>query len=289
MTVHYRRAARQTVPTRQPRATICRAIVSEAGRLRGSALIPIHAVCGLAAGIACGAYFAAAPYDPGFGTDAFFQILGAFMPLMVAIIVALNIETEREAGDMANLLGVPSRRLGLTAKIMVLWILGLLALVLAALAFRLPMALAGRAGTPVSALALAILGIAGGSLCLYLLAIALAMRFGRNLTIAVGVVGTGTAIGSLGGLLNGLYSHTLAGAGPTGVSRWIPFTWPARFGSLGIEQALALTMPGGDGLRVSIGVTALDNLVPCLDFTLALAVALMLWIGWFEDRHKSSD
>lgn len=190
---------------------------------------------------------------------------------------------------MANLLGIPSRRLGLTAKIMVLWILGLLALVLAALAFRLPMALAGRAGTPVSALALAILGIAGGSLCLYLLAIALAMRFGRNLTIAVGVVGTGTAIGSLGGLLNGLYSHTLAGAGPTGVSRWIPFTWPARFGSLGIEQALALTMPGGDGLRVSIGVTALDNLVPCLDFTLALAVALMLWIGWFEDRHKSSD
>ena len=271
--------------------TVGRVVASEIVRLHGSVLIAIHVVCGLAAGLVCGAYFAAAPYDPGLETDAFFQVLGAFMPLMAAIVVAINIETEREAGDMANLLGIPSRRLGLAAKILVLWFLGLLALALAALAYCLPMALAGGAGAPISAVALATLGMAGGSLCLYLFSIALALRLGRNTTIAIGVLlGTGISISSLGGLFNGLYGRTLSGVESTpGISQWIPFTWPTRFGSLGIEQALALTMPGGEGLRASIGVTAVDNLVSCLVLTLTLGLALLLWIGRFEDRCKVSD
>ena len=191
---------------------------------------------------------------------------------------------------MANLLGIPSRRLGLAAKVLVLWLLGLLALALAALAYCLSVALAGGAGAPITAVALATLGMAGGSLCLYLFSIALALRFGRNTTIAIGVLGTGISISSLGGLFNGLYGRTLSGVESTpGISQWIPFTWPTRFGSLGIEQALALTMPGGKGLRASIGVTAVDNLVPCLVLTLTLGLALLLWIGRFEDRRKVSD
>ena len=227
--------------------TVGRVVASEIVRLHGSVLIAIHVVCGLAAGLVCGAYFAAAPYDPGLETDAFFQVL-------------------------------------------VLWLLGLLALALAALAYCLPMALAGGSGAPISAVALATLGMAGGSLCLYLFSIALALRFGRNATIAIGVLGTGISISSLGGLFNGLYGRTLSGVESTpGISQWIPFTWPTRFGSLGIEQALALTMPGGEGLRASIGVTAVDNLVPCLVLTLTLGLALLLWIGRFEDRRKVSD
>lgn len=102
------------------------------------------------------------------------------MPLMAAIVVAINIETEREAGDMANLLGIPSRRLGLAAKVLVLWLLGLLTLALAALAYCLSVALAGGTGAQITAVALATLGMAGGSLCLYLFSIALAPRLGRN-------------------------------------------------------------------------------------------------------------
>ena len=167
--------------------TAGRVVASEIVRLHGSVLIAIHVVCGLAAGLVCGAYFAAAPHDPGLETDAFFQVLGAFMPLMAAIVVAINIETEREAGDMANLLGIPSRRLGLAAKVLVLWLLGLLTLALAALAYCLSVALAGGTGAPITAVALATLGMAGGSLCLYLFSIALALRLGRNTTIAIGV------------------------------------------------------------------------------------------------------
>ena len=56
------------------RMTFLRALRSELMRLARSPLAPAHGVCALAGGLACGAYFAVAPWDPSMGTDAYVQL-----------------------------------------------------------------------------------------------------------------------------------------------------------------------------------------------------------------------
>ena len=76
------------------RMTLPRAVHSEAFRLARSPLAPVHLVCALTGGIACGAYFAYAPWDPAFGADAYVQLLGALMPLMASIVCGLNMDVQ---------------------------------------------------------------------------------------------------------------------------------------------------------------------------------------------------
>ncbi len=113
------------------RMTLWRAVLSECVRLKRSPLIALHLACGLIAGVACGAYFGVAPWDPRLGTDAFVQLIGALMPLMVAIVCGLDVDGEREASGLANLLAVPSRRIALAARVLVLWLLGIIAMAVA--------------------------------------------------------------------------------------------------------------------------------------------------------------
>lgn len=113
------------------RMSLWRAVLSECVRLKRSPLIALHLACGLIAGVACGAYFGVAPWDPRLGTDAFVQLIGALMPLMVAIVCGLDIDGEREASGLSNLLALPSRRIALAARVLVLWLLGIIAMAVA--------------------------------------------------------------------------------------------------------------------------------------------------------------
>ena len=86
----------------EPRMTLPHALRAEALRLHHSPLVPLHLACALAAGMACGAYFAYAPWDASMGADAFVQFLGAMMPLMVGIICGLDADGEGEAIGRAH-------------------------------------------------------------------------------------------------------------------------------------------------------------------------------------------
>ena len=107
-----------------PRMTLSRALLSEGLRLARSPLTAVHLVCGLAAGLACGEYFSVARWDPALGADAYVQFLGAFMPLMSAIVCGLAVDEERAAGRLANLTAVPSRGRAVAAKLLALVALG---------------------------------------------------------------------------------------------------------------------------------------------------------------------
>ena len=139
-----------------------RALRSEAVKLRRSPLVPLHLALALALGLAAGAYFGYAPWDSLLGADAFFQLLGAGAPLLTGLSCGLALDAEREAGECANLLGVPSRRIALTAKAAALWLLGLSAAVVAALAFFALVTAAGRATPPLATCLAAAGGVAAG-------------------------------------------------------------------------------------------------------------------------------
>ena len=127
-----------------PRMTLSRALLSEALRLARSPLTAVHLVCGLAAGLACGEYFSVARWDPALGADAYVQFLGAFMPLMSAIVCGLAVDEERAAGRLANLTAVPSRGRAVAAKLLALVALGAAALAVALGVFGVVLAVAGR-------------------------------------------------------------------------------------------------------------------------------------------------
>lgn len=270
---------------RTERMTLLRALRSEALRLACSPLAPVHLACALTGGIACGAYFAYAPWDPAFGADAYVQLLGALMPLMASIVCGLNMDEERRAGRLANLTGAPSRAVAIAAKAAVLWAAGALALLLAMSIFASALALTGRLSLGAETLGLATAGICLGSVPLYLLFIAIALQSGRNAAIGAGAAGLGIGLFSVGGLAHGLMTGELTAASG-GVLGLIPFSWPARLGSLAVEAGIARATEAAQAAAISSLAWALA--IAAVVLTIAGLAALIAWFNRFEGGRNDA-
>lgn len=268
-----------------PRITLLRALRSELVRLVGSPLVPLHLVLGLGLGLAAGAYFGAGTWDALLGADAFFQLLGAGAPLLVGISCGLAADAEREAGEYVNLLGVASRRRVLAAKAITLLALGVVAAALAAASFSAVLAACGKAVPGAGAMACAVLGIAAGSAGLYAVCLAVALRWGRNASIALGAVGLVVALACLGGLANGLVTGTFSGAFAVEITAWVPFTWPARLASLAVELSIA-----GDPAVAAVLGRALGLVGAfCGGSTLTVLACAAFLADRFEPRGHAAD
>lgn len=265
---------------RVSRMSLWRGVLSECVRLRRSPLIALHLACGLIAGIACGAYFGVAPWDPRLGSDAFVQLVGALMPLMVAIVCGLDVDGEREASGLANLLAVPSRRIALAARVLVLWLLGVIAVAVALGSFSAVLGAFGRDGFSAGVYARAAVGMAAGSLVLYVVSVWLALALGRNAAIGVGAAGLACALFAVGGLAHGLVTGELTAAS-SGVLGYVPFAWAERLGSLLVELGMATDT----GLRAVIWQLEVASVL-ALVVTAICLVVLLVWIGFFEEGRK---
>lgn len=266
-----------------PHMTLVRTLRSELQRLARSPLLVAHIACGIAGGVACGAYFAVSRWDPAMGADAFAQFLGALMPLMSGIACGLAIDEERAAGHLANLTALPSRSLAIMAKLAALLLMAALALGLAFSLFAAIIAAAGRLTLGPAPMILACTGVLAGSIPLYMLALALSLRFGRNAAIGVGAAGTLVAFFSVGGLAHGLMTGQLTGAMPS-ILAFVPWSWAARLGSLGFEGFIAA---GRDASQAAaVGSAALGTAAACAALSLVAAAILIFWFSRFEDRHS---
>lgn len=265
---------------RVSRMSLWRAAISECVRLRRSPLIALHLACGLIAGVACGAYFGVAPWDPRLGTDAFVQLIGALMPLMVAIVCGLDVDGEREASGLANLLAVPSRRIALAARVLVLWLLGFIAVAVALGSFSVVLGAFGRDGFSAGVYARSAVGMAAGSLVLYVVSVWLTLALGRNAAIGVGAAGLACALFAVGGLAHGLVTGELTAAS-SGVLGYVPFAWAERLGSLLVELGMAT----GAGLRAVIWQLEVTS-VFALAVTAIALIALLAWVGSFEEGRR---
>ena len=265
---------------RVSRMSLWRAAISECVRLRRSPLIALHLACGLIAGVACGAYFGVAPWDPRLGTDAFVQLVGALMPLMVAVVCGLDVDGEREASGLANLLAVPSRRIALAARVLVLWLLGVIAVAVALGSFSVVLGAFGRDGFSAGVYARSAVGMAAGSLVLYVVSVWLALALGRNAAIGVGAAGLACALFAVGGLAHGLVTGELTAAS-SGVLGYVPFAWAERLGSLLVELGMAT----GAGLRAVIWQLEVTS-VFALAVTAIALIALLAWVGSFEEGRR---
>lgn len=272
-----------------PRASLRRALASEVARLRRSPLVALHLLLACALGVVAGWYFGTTPWDSRLACDAFVQLLGAAAPLLVGLACGLSVDAEREAGDYANLLGVPSRARALLAKALVLLALGVAAAALAVGIFAAIMAVCGRVLVSPAALVCAVLGTGAGAAALYLLALGVALIWGRNAAIAAGAASLVVALMSIGGLANGLVTGTLSGGMTSGLA-WLPLLWPVRLASLPVELAIAGTDAVAQGAAVAPGLAAslAAALTSCAGITVLLAIAACWAINRFEDRRRAA-
>lgn len=128
-------------------------------------------------------------------------------------------------------------------------------------------------GRAVAAKLLALAALGAGAL-----AVALGV-FGAVLAvIGAGAAGMLLAFFSVGGLAHGLMTGELTGALATPLS-WVPFAWPARLGSLGVEAFIDAARAAGPLLT-----TALAGLV----LTLAADAVLLAWFCRFEDGRADA-
>lgn len=260
--------------------TLPRAVRAEWIRLRRAPLVALHLVCAVLAGLGCGLYFAFSPWDTALGADAYAQLLGAMMPLMVGIVCGLDVDAEGTATRFSSLLAVPSRGRAVAARIFILWLLGALTLALSVMIFAVFIVSSGRLGLGAGAYAGMVLGLAFGSLPLYLIFYAVALRWGRNVTIGVGTVGLLLAVFSVGGLAHGLVTGTLTTA-QVNFLTWLPTSWAVLLGSLPVELSIA---SGGAG---SLSAAAIAGSLGawsgiCAAVSLILAGLLIVWISHFE-------
>ena len=127
-----------------------------------------------------------------------------------------------------------------------------------------------------------------GSAPLYILSSWLALRFGRNAAIGVGAVGLLLAFFSIGGLAHGLMTGELTGAYP-GILGYIPLTWSARLGSLGVENGMVSLSLGahieGSVMNVAahVHVQTLLTAGLCLALSAAALIVLLTWFNRFEE------
>lgn len=264
-------------------------IESEFIRLRRSSLVALHVALALALGLAAGWYFAATSWDSLLAYDAFVQLLGAGASLLAGIACGLSAETERNAGEYANMLGHPSRCRAFAAKGIVLLGLGSLACLCALVLFAGTMALAGKPIPSITTVALSFVALAAGSGTLYVISMATALAWGRNAAIAVGALGFTIALASLGGLGNGLVTGTLSASLAPLALVLVPFTWPARLASLSVELPLAAAMPYADEMTHILTANALVSVaVAALGTAIAIA-AWLIWVERFEDRRRARD
>ena len=269
--------------------TFARALLSEAVRLRRSPLIALHLVLATSLGVLAGWYFSYAAWESLLGTDAFFQLIGAAAPLLVGISCGLAVDAEREAGDYANLLGVPSRRVALAAKGAALFALGLAAAVLAAVLFFGVLTFAGRDVPSLVVCLGAALGIALGCVFLYAAFVWIALRFGRNASIGLGALGLIVALATMGGLANGLVTGTLSGSFGIDAALFVPFSWPSRIASLAVELAIAGPLGFGAETSALLAAALARVVVACGAATVVLAVLLLARANRFEDRRRTAE
>lgn len=276
----------------ETRMTLGRAVRSELVRLRRSPLVPLHLALAVSLGLGAGAYFGATPtWDARLGADAFFQLLGAGAPLLCGLSCGLAADAEREAGDYANLMGTPSRRCALAAKAGVLLVLGVLSAALSAALFCGITAACGRVAMDGLAAVAAVAGVAAGSVALYALMLAVALRFGRNAAIGLGAIGFMVAIGTLGGLANGLVTGTLVAGFSAGLAAAVPFAWPARLASIVVELPLAeeaAAMGGVSQVGELTGALALVGSV-CAVVTVAAVVLALALAHRFERVYHAGE
>jgi len=192
----------------------------------------------------------------GQAPTAFFGCMLAAFPVLIGIVTGLSAEQEAEAGHSQELLFHPSRLQALFSKVVLFLLLGSMALFLAAFGFSVSFSAAFHITFfAVSTYLSLILVMLLCNLFTYIFHWFLSLRFGKNVSIGVGIVES----------ILGMLLLTVLG---NGIWPFVPCAWGFR---------LLRTLLTHGTLSVAFG----GKLLAMVFIPVLTALALLLFVLWF--------
>ena len=170
---------------------------------------------------------------------AFAQIIAIAFPFVISIVCQIVAEQELQAGHFQNMLTLPDRRKTIFSKFAILLLSGLFSVALSTVLFGVPFSYITGIKLPVKFFVFIPIVLWASNIMIYGLHLILAFRFGRNLGISIGVMGS---------LLSALLQTGI------GTGRWffIPYGLGIRFA----ESALIFifNLPSVGNREIQIGI-----------------------------------
>lgn len=197
---------------------------------------------------------------------AFFQILAMAYPFVISIVCDIVSEQEISAGNCQNILTLPHRRKVINSKLLILLFFSLFSVMLSSLLFALLLPTLGiETELSLSVFFVPTLVLWGSNIVFYALYLLLAFRFGRNVCIGIGV---------LGSLLTALMQTGLG----TGLWYVIPYGISIRLTECSLESAMNISM------RIN---KEIETAVICdIIMTVVLLVTLIAWFSNYSGKQR---
>lgn len=192
---------------------------------------------------------------------AFTQIIAIAFPFVISIVCQIVAEQELQAGSFQNMLTLPSRSKAVFSKLVILLLAGLFSTALSIALFGVPFLYMTGHKLPVEFYALIPIVLWVSNIILYGLHMILAFRFGKNLGISIGVIGS---------LLSALLQTGL------GDGRWyfIPYGLGVRFAEGALTYLFNLTPVGNTENQIGI--------IFCIVATCGIMGLIALWFSRYS-------
>ncbi len=195
-------------------------------------------------------YYSFSPWDENSKLIVFYQALGTGLPLLIGVFTAGMMEQEQNAGSFHNMLTIPQKLTAFLAKLVILLVLGLSALIFTSLIFGIR----GSMGLCIRASLVLWLS----SLPIYIWQMILAFRFGKGVSIA-------------GGIISGLVSALFITSMGEFIWKYVFISWTGRM----VQTYLKTILGNSSGAPGSIGLLYAI-------FTLFSVIYYLLWSYHWE-------
>ncbi|MGN1165281.1 MAG: lantibiotic immunity ABC transporter MutG family permease subunit [Lachnospiraceae bacterium] len=172
------------------------------------------------------AYYSLSVWSENTKIIAFYQAVGAGFPVLIGIFTASIMEQEQNAGVFQNLLSLQKKTLAFLSKVILLLIFSLFSILLAAGIFCFGFyIILGCSTVSIVTYMMAALIMWCGSIPLYIWQMLLAFRFGKGVSIGVGIIS---------GLVSALMLTNLG----MFVWKYVPVSWTGRLPYIYLQFAL---------------------------------------------------
>lgn len=247
---------------------IGRLLKSEAIRLERTPLLWVHLIVPLLGAAVFLGYYSFSGWGSAAKVQAYLQVVSCSWPFLCGIICALAEEMEAEGG-WQNFLILPQRKYqALLAKWLVLLVAGFMACLLAVVGFAAVYRFFPE-GTvfPFSVYLQEAVLIWLGQAVVYLLHLALSLRFGKTVSIGVGTAGSLLAFLMLTGLGDGIWM-------------FFPWAWSCR------GCSYLLLYAAGSGQNFTLSPSVKMGGIFCLVMGLVLTAVIFVWFSHYEGRRN---
>lgn len=168
---------------------IGRSLNADLRKMKGTSVILAHLLIPIITSVIFLIYYFFSPWNENMKVIAFYQAIGAGLPVLIGIFTASVMEQEQNAGNFQNLLSLPDKLTAFLSKLLMLLVLCLCSILLTAIIFGIGFGRIASSDIDImKGCIFAALLLWGSGVPLYLWQLILAFQFGKGVSIGAGIM-----------------------------------------------------------------------------------------------------